>query len=380
MKFQKLTFALMLTSALTACTSAPEVKTVETASRTAETDNLFANLINLHEQGYMYGHHDDPCYGHTWKYEDGRSDVKEVCGDYPGLMTFDMGHIELGDSENLDGVPFDLIRSESVKQFERGGVVSYSWHLNNPKTGGDSWDVSDSTVVASILEGGENHEKFVSWLGKIADFINSVKTADGVKVPVIFRPWHEHTGSWFWWGQALCSTEEYKALWDLTVSELKANGVDNVLLAYSPGTECDGNADKYMERYPGDEIVDVLGLDCYSYGDPADPNTTTNFKQNLSNNLNMVCKLAEEHHKIAALTETGIESVPVENWWTFALQEVCDQLSIAYAQTWRNAHDKPEHFFGPYPGHISADDFVKFYQAPKTLFAGDLKGLYDVNE
>lgn len=376
MKFQHLFLAIMLLSSIIACTSQQEIKTEISVDKTLETGNLYNNLINISSQGYIYGHHDDPCYGHSWKYEEGRSDVKEVCGDYPGLMTFDLGHIELGDSANLDGVPFDLIRAESVKQFQRGGIISFSWHLNNPKTGGDSWDVSDTTVVASVLEGGENHEKFVSWLDKMSTFINSVQTAEGVKVPIIFRPWHEHTGSWFWWGENLCSVDQYKALWDLTISQLKVNGVNNVLLAYSPGTECAGDPDKYLERYPGDELIDVLGLDCYSYGDPADSQTTINYKKNLEVNLGMVCYVAKEHGKIPALTETGIESIPVANWWTDALQAVCDKLPIAYAQTWRNAHDKPEHFYAPYPGHSSAADFVKFYNAPKTLFVKDLKGLY----
>lgn len=55
-----------------------------------------------------------------------------------------------------------------------------------------------------------------------------------MKVPVLFRPWHEHTGSWFWWGEKLCTPEEYKALWHMTVDILRSDGVDNALYAYSP--------------------------------------------------------------------------------------------------------------------------------------------------
>ena len=44
----------------------------------------------------------------------------------------------------------------------------------------------------------------------------------GVKIPVLFRPWHEHSGSWFWWGEKLCTPEEYKALWHMTVDTLQA--------------------------------------------------------------------------------------------------------------------------------------------------------------
>lgn len=54
-------------------------------------------------------------------------------------------------------------------------------------------DVSDSTVVKSVLPGGVNHDKFMGWLDKVADYLNSIQTPEGVKVPVLFRPWHEHT-------------------------------------------------------------------------------------------------------------------------------------------------------------------------------------------
>lgn len=358
------------------CNSPKNDEVAGESYRTKETEKLLSNLINIHTQGYLYGHHDDPVYGVGWSYEDNRSDVKDVCGDYPGLMTFDLGHIELGDSVNLDGVPFDLIREETINQYNRGGVISYSWHLNNPLTEGDSWDVSDSTVVASILKDGDNHEKFISWLDKLSVFLNSLVTEDGVKVPIIFRPWHENTGSWFWWGEKLCSVEQYKALWTLTTDYLKANGVNNLLFAYSPGSEANGVKEKYLERYPGDELIDILGLDMYCYGDPNDPLTLSNYKQGLSTNLGMVCEIASEHGKVAALTETGFEGIPVAEWWTSAFQAVCDSLPIAYAQTWRNAHDKPGHFYAPYPGHASSEEFIKFYNSPKSLFAKDLKNIY----
>ena len=74
----------------------------------------------------MYGHQDDLSYGHSWKVEDWknddleRSDIKEVSGKYPAVIGFDLGGIELGNKENLDGVPFDLIRKATLKHRERG--------------------------------------------------------------------------------------------------------------------------------------------------------------------------------------------------------------------------------------------------------------------
>jgi mannan endo-1,4-beta-mannosidase len=50
----------------------------------------------------------------------------------------------------------------------------------------------------------------------LADFMNTLKTKEGTKVPVLFRPWHEHTGKWFWWGKNLCAAEQYKELRRMT--------------------------------------------------------------------------------------------------------------------------------------------------------------------
>ena len=122
---------------------------------------LIERLSSLQQRGYMIGHQDDPFYGLTWEWEKGRSDVKETCGDYPAVMGFDLGGIEMGDEKNLDSVPFPLIREELIAHHERGGIVTLSWHPRNPLTGGTAWDKDDTTVVRSILPGGSQHKKFL---------------------------------------------------------------------------------------------------------------------------------------------------------------------------------------------------------------------------
>ena len=182
--------------------------------RTQRTENLLANLKEQAQRGYMFGHHDDTVYGIGWFGDSARSDVKSVCNDLPALLSFDLGHIELGDSVNLDKVPFDRIRQEIIAQFDRGGVTTLSWHLDNPLTGGSSWVKPDSLTaeekmtVESVLEGGKQHEKFVGWIDTVADYFNSHNTPYGVKVHVIFHHFHEHTGICVWWGEKLCTPEQ----------------------------------------------------------------------------------------------------------------------------------------------------------------------------
>ena len=309
----------------------------DTPVRTPETENLLINLKKVSARGFMFGHHDDTNYGIGWEGDEGRSDVKSVCGDYPAVISFDLGHIELGDTMSLDKVPFTKIRKEILNQYKRGGMSSLSWHLRNPLTGGDSWDVSDTTVVKSILPGGA--------------FINSLQTEEGVKVPVLFRPWHEHTGSWFWWGEKLCTPEEYKALWHITVDILRNDGVDNALYAYSPGSEPQDTA-QYLKRYPGDELA------------------------NLEKSLAIVDSIGKVHNKVIAITETGYEGIPDPKWWTETLLPGIGNYPIAYVLVWRNARERITHFYAPYPGQTSAEDFMTFYNNPKTLFAADINSLY----
>ncbi|MBR6275590.1 MAG: beta-mannosidase [Prevotella sp.] len=356
------------------------------SGRTQRTESLLQNLKALGDSAvYMFGHHDDTMYGIGWQNNDAgdsavhqRSDAESVCGDFPALLSFDLGHLELGHDKNLDGVPFDRMRKEIVAHDECGGMTTLSWHLDNPLSGGSSW-VADSLkevesgTVAAILEGGVKHERFLSWLDRVADFLNSLVTPEGVRIPVIFRPWHEHTGSWFWWGQAHCTAEQYKALWQMTVSRLKEKGVVNALYAYSPGSEPDGNPEKYLERYPGDDVIDLMGLDCYCFAPDADTMRVAAYAAQLDKNLGMACRIAREHGKAVALTETGYEGIKTTDWWTHTLAPVLARHPISYVLVWRNAHDKPGHFFAPYPGHPSAADFVQFYNDSKTLFLRDVK-------
>ena len=314
----------------------------------------------------MYGHQDDLMYGHSWKLEDAasefvKSDIHGVCGKYPAVYGMDLGGIEVGWEANLDKNDFDNMRASAVAHHERGGVVTFSWHPRNPLTGGDAWDVSSKEVVASILPGGEKHEFFMGWLSNAADFLGSIRTADGQTVPVVWRPWHEHTGSWFWWGQDLCTTEQYKALWQMTYDYMvKERGLDNLVWAYSPGAG-GITPELFAERYPGDEIIDMVGFDCYQYS------TDEVYIKEMKHALDVMSAFNEGRGKIMAVTETGYEGIPNARWWTDVLYQAVKDYPVSYVLTWRNACDDhmQHHFYGPYPGHLSAENFKEFAELEK---------------
>ncbi len=330
---------------------------------TPETVNLYRNLLDLQKKGMMFGHQDDLAYGIGWVYEEGRSDVKDVAGDYPAVYGWELGHLELGDAYSLDSVHFDKIKGWIKTVYKRGGVNTISWHLRNPLTGGTSWDTSSKEVVKSIIPGGAKHEFYKTYLDKMAEFLLDLKTDNGTYIPVLFRPYHEHTGSWFWWGKDLSSPEDYKTLWRFTVDYFQnEKNIHHVLYTYS--TDRFSSIDEYLERYPGDDIIDLVGFDLYDRG--------SDFLPTLKNCASMVSELAAQKGKVAAVTESGGPIDKNHQWWTQVLETV-KPFDLAYLLVWRNPHKPSGHgAFAPYKDSPDAENFIRFYKSSETLFQKEI--------
>ncbi|MGB3005845.1 MAG: glycosyl hydrolase [Chitinophagaceae bacterium] len=348
---------------------------------TKETVNLYNNLKKLADKGFMFGHQDDLAYGVEWKYKEGRSDILEVAGDYPAVYGWELGGLERNNSDvNLDGVPFKKMKQYIKQGYERGGVITISWHLDSPL--GDNknaWDTTHGTV-ASINPGGINHTLYKEWLDKVAGFISSLKGSKGEAIPVLFRPYHEHTGSWFWWGKNECTPFEYKTLWRFTFYYLQnEKKLHNLLWVFNTGGDFK-TKEEFLERYPGDDVVDMLSFDTYQFGDPQKEQW---FEVNTNNGLKMVGELAKEKNKLFSLAETGYEAIPYANWWTEKLMKAIGDNKISYVLVWRNhgyqESSKKMHYYAPYKDQVSAADFIKFYQLEKTLFEKEVfaEKLYD---
>ncbi|HTE10084.1 MAG TPA: glycosyl hydrolase [Chitinophagaceae bacterium] len=333
-----------------------------------ETIHLYNNLKKILSKGFMVGHQDDLAYGVNWKYENGNSDIKEVTGDYPAVYGWELGHLELDSSKNLDAVPFDKMKQFIATGYARGGVITISWHFTNALTGKSAWDATPGTVAA-ILPGGVKNDLYKSWLDKLAAFMLDLKGKAGEPIPVIFRPFHELNGSWFWWGKNFCTPEELKQLYRFTVGYLRdTRQVHNLLYAFN--TDRFKDEEEYLERFPGDEWVDIIGFDIYQRG-----KDNEQFIRDMDKSLSTLEKLAAEKNKIAALTEFGYGTLPDSTWWTKALLPAIGMHKISYALAWRNAGKSPQgryEYYVPFKGEASAPDFIKFYQNERTLFQKDV--------
>lgn len=373
------------------------------AEKYSPAQQLLQRMQKLQKKGYMYGHQDDPFYGISWEWDKDKSDTKELVGDYPAVMGFDLGGIEMGDFKNLDSVPFKRMREEIINHHKRGGIITISWHPRNPMIGTTAWIQSDTiaynqavealdkigqgdvaslvinpkNTVRSVLPGGSHHDVYMTWLKRVADFMLTLKDDNGNAVPFIFRPYHENNGSWFWWGQNLCSDEEYHLLWIMTQDfisnyrgSLELQGAkspdlkNTILWSYSPNLQGNWTEEAWMKRYPGDDRVDIIGEDAYQWGAEAD------FKRQLDADLALITSIAQKHNKLIAMTECGYQNSPDATWWQRVFKPIIEKYPICYLLPWRNY--KKEHF-GASKDANTADDFKAWSEQKNFLFLNDIK-------
>lgn len=342
---------------------------------TRETKALFFNLHKLSAKQILFGHQHATEYGHGWYGDSNRSDVKSVTGSHPAVIGVDFSGLSGRPDDQINQTKKQL-RKNIEDTYNRGGLTTVAWHFSNPVSGGGFYwvDTVSKPAVKYIIPGGQAHDQYKKILSNIADLVLSCKGKDGKLVPLIFRPYHEFDGDWFWWGRSHCSIDEFKSLWRFTVSYLRDSlNVHNIIYAFSPDNKFNSESE-FLERYPGNEWVDMVGMDNYGdFGRGGKYNLEAGFAK-----LKIVSDFAKKNGKLAAFTETGLESIPESNWWTDKLLATLrrSSLQLCYVLVWRNDTRSATHYYAPFPSQTSVSDFIKFYNDPYTLFEKDLKRLY----
>ena len=343
------------------------------SAATSETQALLSNLHKLQvENKTIFGQQDATLYGRTWSGDKDRSDVKDLVGDHPGMVGLDFEKITNLDKYYRQQMITTL--QDAVKDaYSQGGIITFAWHTPNPANDGSFyWEQNPIQVVSDILPGGSLHEKYKGFLQSIATVSSGFVGNNGELIPIIFRPFHEFDGEWFWWGKTRCTKDEFVTLWKFTVDYLRNDlGVHNFLYAFSP--DCRFNTlTEYLDYYPGDDYVDILGMDNYWDFRPDGANDPSLAKKKLQ----VVVDAAAEHNKIAALTETGLEGVTDTTWYTSTLLPILRDVRVAYVAVWRNANDIGNHYYTPTKGHPAAEDFKIFCKQDDILLQKDLPSMY----
>lgn len=313
------------------------------SGRTQRTENLMGSLSALGDSSaYLIGHQNATVNGVGWTADFSsdstihrRSDMATICNDHPALLGFDLAGIEQGDSLNADSIPFGRIRQEVVAHYDLGGVVTLSWTVTAPSLTADA-------------------------ISRVSAFLQSLETPYGVRVPVLFR---------------LRGTTD-KSCWQQTIEGIREADVTNALFVYSQPIDLSADASQYLKAYPGDALIDVMGLDSYCIADGEDTTKVAAFAIQLDRQLQILTSIAQQHHKVVALTETGYEGIKTPDFWTRTLAPVLAKHPIAYVHLWSNNPRAAGHYFVPFPGQHSVSDFIRFYNDHSTLLLHDINALY----
>lgn len=366
---------------------------IVTKNATPETRSLFAFLKTNREKAIMFGHQHETTQGLTIKKTDGtESDTYNSVGDFAAVYGWDSLSIVSPRPEG-DVVP------QIKKAYARGGIITISAHLNNPKTDtekgpwptGTAWD--KRTAVKDALPGGAYNKVLNNYLDQIADWGHNLKDDKGTLIPVILRLFHENTGAWFWWGNEQCTPAEYQQLYRYTVEYLRdKKGVTNFLYAYSPNEFWNPKEADYLERYPGDQWVDVMGFDTYGFLD----NKIDAWFKTVVDNTAMIVRMADARGKIPVISEIGIQAPDIgagkidDHWYRKligGLKADKDARRIAFLLTWRNSPDGDgnghPHYWVPYKSdenikNGTLEDFRAFYKDDLTAFNGDISKVYSI--
>lgn len=275
-----------------------------------------------------------------------------------GIEYYDYGPIE----RRLDAR--EAGRAYIIDRFRRGGLVTLVDHMPNFVTRGDSWDRQGDTLSA-ILPGGAAHSEFVAYLDRLAAFLKNLDV-DGRRVPVLFRPFHEMNGGWFWWGDP-ADGHRLIAIWRFAHEYLQARkGIRNVLWVWSPNIERNPSADRYMQYWPGADYVDVVGLDGYDNSQDPDPAS-----QAFVGSFAAVSAIANNASLPVAMTEIGFEygSRQIAGFWTSRFMPALSGYlgGARYILVWNGK-------WGPAVGTPAAPSFKELIDSGALLMDGGVTG------
>lgn len=337
---------------------------------TQATKNLFTSLAKIASNDqFIFGQEFPMSFKLSGTRDDlSTSDSKEVSGDHPGVFGIDPHYMLYKSASERQ-----LHINEAKYAYQNGAVVTLDFHqqsrfdhsiymnkITNPQ---------DKSLMYDIVN--DKNGSRAWFYGEMDQVIGIVN--NDLNFPVVWRIFHEMDGNWFWWGSAATnhSRQLYIDFYKLTVDYIKER-TDLVLFAWSPNRDFD------TTYYPGDDYVDLVGVDIY------DSNSSF-IKQKLIELTNF--SLA--HNKVAVLSEVGTNNYILNDpdfWSNTILKTIKDagsSIKIAWILTWFNAPWKSsqDDLFIPNsesPTSIK-NDFIEFKNDSKTLFLEDVRllNMYD---
>ncbi len=174
--------------------------------------------------------------------------IEDATGKLPAIRGLDFMHND-----------FEGVTKRAQEWWEMGGIPTICWHTGSDFASGyDESKSYDLNWEDAFVPGTETYQKLLDDMDRAVPYLQQLEDAE---VPILWRPFHELDGGWFWWSKG--GADNFVKLWQLMYSRYTDYwGLDNLIwvLGYS------GNGGNMAAWYPGDAYVDLLGADSYKPG------------------------------------------------------------------------------------------------------------------
>ncbi len=233
-----------------------------TPNASPEASALLSYLYDISGKQTLVGQHCPPLLGSARL-----SVVHRQAGQYPALFGQDFGFSYPG---YWDGINYrQQVLDEAIRRHGEGFIITLMWHAVPPTMdepvsfeAGIQSSLTSAEWDSLVTPGTYLHERWKSQVDVIAWFLKQLQYA---QVPVIWRPYHEMNGNWFWWGKRK-GENGYKQLYRMLYERLVSfHGLNNLLWVYNTNEVALG-VDKHQTYYPGDAYVDIIATDVYRTG------------------------------------------------------------------------------------------------------------------
>ena len=227
-----------------------------------EARALLQTLYSISGRYTLAGQHNYPNHIARWT-----DRAYDLTGKYPALFGQDFGFEGGADKDSTLARP--ALVEEAKRQWRNGAVVTLTWHAvpptqDEPVSFRESVQshLTDYEWSELLTPGSSLYNRWCAQVDVIAGYLRQLRDA---RVPVLWRPYHEMNGNWFWWGGRKGkdgSAALYRQLFDRLVNLHK---LDNLIWVWSPSPPGAGGTGpgQLADFYPGSEYVDVLGEDIY---------------------------------------------------------------------------------------------------------------------
>ncbi len=186
-----------------------------------------------------------------------------------GSPDYEMNYIEnntgkLPAIRGLDFMHNDFtgVTKRSQEWWEKGGIPTICWHTGADFASGyDESKADNINWDEAFVPGSDTYNDLIQGMDRAVPYLQQLEDAG---VPILWRPFHELDGGWFWWSKG--GSDNFVKLWQLMYSRYTDYwGLDNLIWVYGYS----GNGGDMAAWYPGDNYVDLVGADSYTDG----PNT-----------------------------------------------------------------------------------------------------------